>query len=322
MPKTGMLFAFSLIFAATRTVAKEPNPAEVLLRDIANLATTSTSWRIEGSERFVNKSEDHTYTFTLLRQPGKMRFDQSGEPRSAVIVCAGSETLLYSPRLKRYRKESAVTSKACSLILSGWAELPIVVKSPTVKGKCAADPSIKSGTYTLIRGQSEPRILGAGRAQRDFCVDPVQKRILWETAKDKDGTRTFVYSRVDRDVAVADESFRYEPPADSKETHYGLPVPEGGMGFIEGTKEPRLLSSKPMKYPPALQGQDVEGTTVLYVTIDEKSSITELLVFESSRREFDEEALRGVREWQFSSATRNGQPVPAAVLVQVNFHPH
>ena len=63
-------------------------------------------------------------------------------------------------------------------------------------------------------------------------------------------------------------------------------------------------------YPPDLQHDGVEGTTVLSFRIKRSGSVSHVEVTQSSGNyELDEAALHCVRTWIYFPATRGGQPV-------------
>ena len=78
----------------------------------------------------------------------------------------------------------------------------------------------------------------------------------------------------------------------------------------------------PVNYPPDLYDQQVEGTVVLRLYVDERGQVVpdSTRIAESSGYPgLDSAALRGVPNMHFAPARRDGRPVAAAFLQPVNF---
>ncbi len=81
----------------------------------------------------------------------------------------------------------------------------------------------------------------------------------------------------------------------------------------------------PVRYPPALYEQQIEGTVVLRLFVDETGAIvpdSTRIAEGSGYPEFDSAALAAAAEMRFAPARRNGIPVATAFLQPVRFqHP-
>ena len=81
----------------------------------------------------------------------------------------------------------------------------------------------------------------------------------------------------------------------------------------------------PVRYPPTLYEQQIEGTVVLRLFADETGAIvpdSTRIAEGSGHPEFDSAALAAVAEMHFAPARRNGIPVATAFLQPVRFqHP-
>jgi protein TonB len=81
-------------------------------------------------------------------------------------------------------------------------------------------------------------------------------------------------------------------------------------------------AESPVSYPPDLYQQQVEGTVVLRLHIDENGTLTpdSTRVAESSGYAgLDSAALRAVPEMRFAPAQRGGQAVATTFLLPVHF---
>jgi len=81
----------------------------------------------------------------------------------------------------------------------------------------------------------------------------------------------------------------------------------------------------PMKYPPALLEQGIEGRVLLRLYVDAQGNLipdSTRLAESSGYPALDSAALSGAGELRFSPALRNGRPVAAPFLQPVHFrHP-
>jgi TonB family protein len=88
--------------------------------------------------------------------------------------------------------------------------------------------------------------------------------------------------------------------------------------------EPPVVTNpeSPVNYPPDLYDQQVEGTVVLRLYVDERGQVVpdSTRIAESSGYPgLDSAALRGVPAMHFAPARRDGQAVAATFLQPVNF---
>lgn len=83
-----------------------------------------------------------------------------------------------------------------------------------------------------------------------------------------------------------------------------------------------INAESPVSYPPDLYQQQVEGTVVLRLHVDENGVLTgdSTKVAESSGYPgLDSAALRAVPDMRFAPARRGGQPVATTFLLPVHF---
>ncbi len=75
-----------------------------------------------------------------------------------------------------------------------------------------------------------------------------------------------------------------------------------------------------MEYPPALYGQDAEGTTTLRVLVNESGGVDSVAIAEGSGHPgLDSAAVEGARAMAFEPALKDGEPVRAWVDLPVRF---
>jgi TonB family protein len=71
-------------------------------------------------------------------------------------------------------------------------------------------------------------------------------------------------------------------------------------------------------FPSGEQGRS--GIVTVLLTVDKDGKPHDVRVNQSAGKNFDEQALAAVGRWKFKPSTCDGEPVPAAIQVQVDFH--
>lgn len=143
--------------------------------------------------------------------------------------------------------------------------------------------------------------------------------IIWYFASQRDtadvpsAPSTPVEEVQDEDAAAADDpSQAVEPAAADPDPAAADPVP------ADRAAEP--VTQVAPTYPAAALRSREEGTVLLRVEVDAQGAPTSVEVESSSRsRDLDRAARDAVRQWSFSPAVENGQPVASTVTVPVDF---
>ena len=81
-----------------------------------------------------------------------------------------------------------------------------------------------------------------------------------------------------------------------------------------------LYGDVPIEYPLALWDQDVEGSTLLKVRVNDTGGVDSVVVLETSgHAAFDSAAIAGARELRFRPARRKGRRIEVWAQVPVHF---
>ena len=294
-----------------------------LLRGVAEAARASANWKIEGTIEHQNDYANRTEHFTIRTQgTNKTRFEIDGLT-PVTVVCDGSQGWVYSPTLKKYRKEPVDTPQLCSPIVGEWFRLPEALNSAEVAGKCGPEGAGPSSAFALVRGFTEPEVLESGRIERFLCVDRARRAILWERWKNTHGSQIFRYKIAERNDDSDPAQFMFTAPPGSVETTLELPRPKSlgssGMSGQDAITPPKLVSKKAPKYSDAARAARLEGTTVLWVAVGVDGLPSEVLVYRPFDKDLDEEAVKAVRRWRFKPGARKGEIVALPVFVEVDF---
>jgi TonB family protein len=93
---------------------------------------------------------------------------------------------------------------------------------------------------------------------------------------------------------------------------YGIP----GHG---GVSIPRAIYMPDPEYSEEARKARHQGTVTLWVVLNAQGRIEKERIYQSLGMGLDEQALAAVRTWRFEPATRNGQPIPVQMYVDVTF---
>ena len=72
-------------------------------------------------------------------------------------------------------------------------------------------------------------------------------------------------------------------------------------------------------YPPKLKRNRVQGTVQVVFIVDENGNVKRPSIEKSSNREFNENALKAVRQWKFEPGGKDGKKVKTRVRVSLSF---
>lgn len=76
----------------------------------------------------------------------------------------------------------------------------------------------------------------------------------------------------------------------------------------------------PPNYPAEERRRNIQGTTVIIVSIDASGGVIDVEVERSSgNRNLDREAVKAARRWRFNPETRDGRKIASRVRVPVEF---
>jgi periplasmic protein TonB len=96
------------------------------------------------------------------------------------------------------------------------------------------------------------------------------------------------------------------------------PAPVTPMRLHQGIKAPHKIVDVPPAYPPVAQRARVEGIVILEAVIDAQGRVASVRVLRSIAL-LDQAAVDAVRQWRFTPAILNAEPVPVVMTVTVNF---
>ena len=83
---------------------------------------------------------------------------------------------------------------------------------------------------------------------------------------------------------------------------------------------PKLLNRVEPSYPQAARKARIDGVVVLEATLTASGDVTDIAVLKSVHPLLDAAAVRAVRQWRYSPATKNGNPVSVYLTVTMTFN--
>jgi protein TonB len=96
------------------------------------------------------------------------------------------------------------------------------------------------------------------------------------------------------------------------------PPPRKPVPLHSGMTTPRKVVDVLPNYPEIALRTRKDGIVIIEATIDERGNVTAARVLRSAPL-LDDAALAAVRQWKFTPALLNGEPIPVVMTVTVNF---
>lgn len=311
-----MRLLLSLIFVSC-AFSQSRKDASALIQSVVDTANQAKTWRIEGS------SEDshfvHSAAFTLfMRAPAEVRFREVGGPTPAIIVCDTDNAWVYSPPLNLYQTRPVSESTLCSPIVGDWKSLSSTLKSPILAGRRTIKVGGRTTECELVRGKSDATPPLSDDIRRELCIDTNTNLIVSEKDDYGDFTRSYTYSKIERDIDMTPDIFVLELLPGSKSTPYDLPVPEApGLSRDPDVTMPRIRSTRSPTYDRASLSAKIEGTVVLWAVIDTNGVPSEVDVYRHLSPGLDVSSVEAVKQWRFTPAMKSNQPIAVGQMIQI-----
>jgi len=87
-----------------------------------------------------------------------------------------------------------------------------------------------------------------------------------------------------------------------------------------GIAPPRCIKQKSPKYSGKARKDKVQGVVLLILVVTREGGVTDIRVKDGLGHGLDEEAVKAVRTWKFTPATKDGKPIAVQIAVEVDFH--
>jgi protein TonB len=97
------------------------------------------------------------------------------------------------------------------------------------------------------------------------------------------------------------------------------PEPIAPIRLHSGMKAPVKIADIAPEYPAIARNAHIQGVVILEAVLDAQGRVESVRVLRSIAM-LDQAAVSAVKQWRFSPALLNGQPVPVVMTVTVNFN--
>jgi len=94
----------------------------------------------------------------------------------------------------------------------------------------------------------------------------------------------------------------------------------GSSRMPRGTRPPRTTYSPEPEFSEAARVAKYQGTVALSLMVDKDGVPTNVRITRAVGYGLDAKAVKAVESWTFAPAEKDGLPVPAQIVVEVNFH--
>ncbi len=331
MPGRELIFLLTVGFGLAWA---QPNPgAATLVAEVASLARTGTSWKVEGyivtsGAQGIQHSREHFRIAYQNSEPFRARFKITSGINPLLRICDGTSQWTYYPSANKYVKVLLPQIGPCADPINAWPLLPNTLRSPTLAGADRVTVEGRPRECQVVRGTFSVSANDPSRRTLEMCVDPATKMILryrMEELAPQPGVQAFTFSSIQHDVKLDADLFQFHPPKGSTQVaviNWLDPIAQPNNGAFRVSNEvypPPLLVNMVAPEPavePARKSSG--GPVVLYAEISADGIPQNIRVIRPMGAGLDERAIEAVKKWRFEPAVRNGKPVTVVTAIAVN----
>jgi TonB family protein len=112
-----------------------------------------------------------------------------------------------------------------------------------------------------------------------------------------------------------------EPSASTASTEDSDSSPASNMFHVEkGVRPPRAKFNREPEFSEPARLIRHQGTVTLGLTVTKEGLPTNVRILSPLGAGLDAQAVRAVEQWRFDPAEKDGQPVPAQIAIEMDFH--
>ncbi len=300
--------------------------AQSLVRQVADAANSTKTWRAEGRIVTETKTGADTRTttrpFRITQSGRKFRYETGTGPGEAITTFDGTSVWAYAPQSNTYSARAAEGQIASPVL--NWERFERFSMADWVAAGLGATDSGGNRPCEVLNRQ-------AGANTTSVCIDRINALILWSretSAYNAPGgaasqiSQTVWYDKIERDIPLDDSLFQFQPPTGARGP--GAPnmrrtPPAGVYRPGGGVTVPRIETKVEPSYTMEARGAKYQGTVILHVVIGTDGVARDITLERPLGMGLDEMATEAVQQWRFRPGTLNGEPVAVEAMIEVNF---
>src|SRR5262249_51221629 len=151
-----------------------------------------------------------------------------------------------------------------------------------------------------LRQSGAPRLVKDENQSRRLIATACDQKLFLMPSSGATGPEVADYR------AAVDEACRTR---DADPQPVGPPSPVDAARVVPGMTPPRRIKDVPVRYP-RNGGEEGPGFVTLDVTIGPEGTVTEVVPLRSTDPRFEAPAIDAARQWQFTPARLDGEPMP------------
>jgi len=117
-------------------------------------------------------------------------------------------------------------------------------------------------------------------------------------------------------VSLAHPTVLLSQDNSATETYDGQPL----CHLLRRGGEPHAIYQPSPDYDEKARKKKIQGVVVLSVIVTQEGRTADIKVTKTLTPGLDQQAIKAVSRWRFDPATKDGQPCPVRIAVDVSFH--
>jgi TonB family protein len=248
----------------------------------------------------------HTVYVRHAYRGSVLRFDDQGRLTNHVAPGFWSDT-------------GAVYATKVELATSGLVHIEALREATVYNhGKSRWEPLRRNDFPVVIEIQFSPAAMSAAHVQE--VLDAIFTRDVKDFAAGAPDYWHPCLSGTMHKNEEQDRDFCFDPGVPVAFGDDYSPVATAAARINDRTQQPRAMKTVKPKFTDAARELNVDGSSILWVVVDEQGLPAEIYVASPLGYGLDDLAVIAVANWKFAPARLNGKPVRAQMTIAIEFH--